>query len=271
MRGTSQASLERVLAAYEPVLVAAGSEAATLGEQLYAVVDALEGSGSLRRALSDPSRSGDDKAGLVQQLLAGKVDDRVTQVVQAVARARWSAEHDVVDAIEELAAESVLAAAEPADALAQVEDELFRFDRILVGERDLRRAVTDRAAQPEDRVALVRALVGGKVAPQTQLLLERAARAPRGRSLAATTSWLGGLAARRRQRLVATVHVAALLTPPQLDRLGRILERTYGRPVQLNVAVDPDVLGGMRVQVGSEVVDATVLANLEDARRRLAG
>lgn len=271
MRGTSQASLDAVLESFEPVLERAGADASTLGVQLYAVVDVLDGSGSLRRALSDPARDGDDKARLVQQLLAGKVDDRVVEVVTAAVRARWSAEADLVDALETVASEAVLASAEHQDVLAQVEDELFRFDRLLVGHRDLRSALTDRSAEPDARVRLVRTLVEGKVAPQTQVLLERAAAAPRGRTLSATTAMLGELAARRRERLVATVTAAVPPSREQLDRLAAILERAYGRAVKLNVAVEPSVVGGMRVQVGSEVVDATVLANLEDARRRLAG
>ena len=50
-----------------------------------------------------------------------------------------------------------------------------------------------------------------------------------------------------------------------------MLEQTYGRAVKLNISLDPDVLGGLRIQVGQEVVDSTVAARLDDARRRLAG
>lgn len=271
MRGTSQASLEAAALGFEPVLRSAGADGATIGAELFAVVDALDSSGSLRRALSDPSRDGQSKADLATGLLRGKVDERAAEVVAALARGRWSAEADLVEAIEELAADSVLASAESAGTLAEVEDELFRLDRVLVGQRDLRRALTERSAAPADRSALVRRLFDGKVAPQTLQLLERAATAPRGRSITAATTMFGRLAARRRERLVAAVSVAAPLSSAQQERLRTILERTYGRQVQLNVTLEPEVIGGMRIQVGSEVVDSTVLANLDDARRRLAG
>jgi F-type H+-transporting ATPase subunit delta len=45
----------------------------------------------------------------------------------------------------------------------------------------------------------------------------------------------------------------------------------YGAAIQLNVDVDPDVVGGLRVQVRGEVLDGTVSTRLDDARRRLAG
>lgn len=271
MRGTSAASLDRVGAIFEPVLVAAGEDAATLGGQLFAVVDALDSSGSLRRALSDPSRSGDDKARLVAGLLKGKVDDRVADLVAGLARARWSAEQDLVEGLEVIAFDALLASAQARGELEQVEDELFRFERLLVGQRELRRALTDRAAAPANRAALVRRLLEGKVTPATLQAVERLAVAPRGRSVTAVLELVGRLAARRRQRLVAVVQVAAPPSLTQLDRLSGLLERVYGRPVQLNVSVDPQVIGGMRIQVGDEVVDSTVLARLDDARRRLAG
>lgn len=271
MRGTSAASLRGVSTGFEPVLRAAGDQAATLGAQLHAVVDALDSSGSLRRALSDPSRDPAAKAGLVTGLLGGKVDDRVTEAVAALARARWSAESDLVEAVDELATDAVLASAQASGTLEQVEDELFRFERVLAGQRDLRRALTDRAAAAADRGALARRLLEGRVQPATLQLVERLAIAPRGRSVSAHLAAIGDLAARRRQRLVATVTVAAPPTTAQTDRLSGLLERAYGRAVQLNVSVDPEVVGGMRIQVGDEVVDSTVLARLDDARRRLAG
>jgi len=60
------------------------------------------------------------------------------------------------------------------------------------------------------------------------------------------------------------------LTPAQRERLAGILAQAYGSDMQLNVSVDPTVIGGLRVQVGADVVDATVLSRLDDARRRLA-
>jgi F-type H+-transporting ATPase subunit delta len=271
MRGTSGVSLERVGRAFEPVLRDAGASAGALGAQLYAVVDALDGSGSLRRALSDPARSREAKASMVATLLKGKVDDRVVDVVSGAAQARWSSEVDLADALEELAADAVLAAAQADDALEQVEDELFRLDRALVGQQDLRRALTERAAPAAARGALARRLVDGKVHASTLQLAERAAAVPRGRSMSATLRMLGRLAARRRTLLVASVLTANELTPGQVARLTSLLERAYGRSVELNISVDPAVIGGLRVQVGEEVVEATLLGRLDDARRRLAG
>jgi F-type H+-transporting ATPase subunit delta len=270
MRGTSGASLAAAQERFEPLLRSAGAESATLGEQLFAVADALDGSGALRRSLADPSRRGEDKARLVATVLAG-FDERVVDVVSGVVRARWSAEGDLVDAVERLGLDAVLAGAETRGTLETVEDELFRLTRALVGAREARQVLSDATTSPERRTAFLDTLLDGKVDPVTQALSRRATASPRGRRFVATLSWFGDVAAERRKRLVASVTSGSVLTAAQEERLGGILERAYGRPVQLNVTVDPTVVAGLRIQVGADVVDSTVLSRLADARRRLAG
>jgi len=270
MRGTSGASLAEAQDRFEPVLRSAGAEAQELGEQLFTVVAALDGSAALRRSLADPSRHGNDKARLAAGVLAG-FDERVVDLVSGLARSRWSSDADLVDAIERLGLDAVLASAESRGALETVEDELFRFTRVLVGQREARRVLSDPMTQPERRAALVDALVAGKVDPVTQVLARRATTALRGRRFVPSLTWFASVAAERRKRLVAAVTTASVLTEGQEARLGALLERAYGRAVQLNVTVDPAVIGGLRIQVGADVVDSTVLSRLADARRRLAG
>lgn len=79
------------------------------------------------------------------------------------------------------------------------------------------------------------------------------------------------LAAERRDELTALVTVAAPLTDQQAARLRSALERIYGKAVTLQVVLEPDVIGGIRVQVGDEVVDATVVRRLDEARRHISG
>lgn len=272
MHASSQPPVRAVEEAYEPVLRSAGAGAAQLGAELFSVLDALDGSGSLRRALTDPARGGDAKAGLVDALLGGKVDGRTVELLQGLVRVRWASEDALLVAVERLAVVSVLAAAEADGQLDRVEDELFRFDRVLADQRELRQALTDRRADAVRRSSLVRDLLGGgRVHDATLTLVERVAVAPRGRSV---TAWIGGVldvAAQRREVLVAEVTAAVPLTSAQVDRLTRVLTDAYTRPVSLQVAVEPAVVGGLRVQVGSDLVDATVIARLEDVRRRFAG
>lgn len=270
MRGTSGASLAAAQERFEPVLRSAAHEATVLGEQLFTVVTALDESGALRRSIADPSRDGDDKARLVAGLLGG-FDERVVDLLSGVARSRWSSEADLVDAVERLGLDAVLAAAESRGVLETVEDELFRLTRALVGQREARQVLSDESVAPDRRTALVDTLLEGKVDEVTLALVRRATTTLRGRRFVPTLVWYGDVAAERRRRLVASVTSGSVLSASQEQRLEAILERAYGRPVQLNVTVDPAVVGGLRIQVGADVVDSTVLSRLADARRRLAG
>ncbi|MCR6689284.1 F0F1 ATP synthase subunit delta [Cellulomonas sp.] len=270
MRGTSRASLAAVEERLEPVLTAAGTRSSVLGEQLFALVDALDSSAALRRTLGDPSIDGDAKAALVARLL-GPADPRVVTVAQELVRARWSADADLAEAAERLGFHAVLASAEADGVLAEVEEELFRLTRALAGQRDVRRTLFDPAIPGEARGSLVDGILAGRGTAQTAILARRAAVAPRGRRYVATLGHLADLIAERRNRQVATVTSATALDAAQRERLTQILSQAYGREIQLNVILDPQVLGGLRIQVGPQVVDSTVLSRLADARRRLAG
>ncbi|PKQ25353.1 MAG: F0F1 ATP synthase subunit delta [Actinobacteria bacterium HGW-Actinobacteria-4] len=270
MRGKSQASHDAVLRLFDPVVTAAGKDGLMIAEQLFSVVDALDSSASLRRAMTDPARPGTDKSVLVKQLFAG-VDSRVEDVLVQFVSQRWSSEQDLAQSIENAGVNALLAYAESDKTLATVEEELFRIERLLVGERDLLVAMGNRAATKETRLELLDDVLGGKLAPVTKALMERAVGTPRGNRLVGAIKSMMDVAAWRRERLVAWVSAAVEMSASQRKRLGTILQNIYGREVQINVAVDPAVIGGIRVQVGAEVVDGTVLTRLDEARRRLVG
>jgi F-type H+-transporting ATPase subunit delta len=269
MRGTSRQSLQGAADRFEPVLTAAGVDAARFGEQMFAVVDALDGSGSLRRTLTDPSLPGEVKASLARRLL-GDAEPQVVDVVADLVSQRWSAEDDLTEGVEELGFWALLASADAAGDLARVEEELFQLRNALVAEREARQALGDMTVAPQRRAALADAILGAGATDVTRSIARRAAASGRRRFLP-TLDHVGELAAARRRRVVAQVTSSTELTAAQRERLAGILSRTYGSDIQVNVSVDPTVLGGLRVQVGADVVDATVLSRLDDARRRLAG
>ncbi|GAB2682461.1 F0F1 ATP synthase subunit delta [Thalassiella azotivora] len=269
MRGSSRASLAAATERVEPLL--SGPDAARLGEELFAVARLLDSSAQLRRALSDPARDGQGKADLVGRLLGTQVAGVTLDVVQGMVRDRWSSAADLSDALEHLGVLAVVADAEQTGRLDTVEDELFRFGRVVDGDADLRRALDDRSVQAQAKRQVVERLLAGRAAPQTLTLVQQAVTAPRGRRLEAVLEEYSQIAADRRGRLVARVTAAVPLTEAQRLRLAGALTRIYGRPMHVDVDLDTEVIGGLRIQVGDEVIDATVLTRLDDARRRLAG
>jgi F-type H+-transporting ATPase subunit delta len=241
-----------------------------IGDALFAVSSLLDAQPSLRGALTDPARSGDDKQSLVQGLLGGKVPDQVVDLVSGMVRSRWSKPRDLAEAISQLGVEAVLVSAQRHDRLAEVQDELFRFARIVQASPDLRLALTDRALPVERKSDVVTELLKEKTTVESARLIDRAVTEPRGRSLEANLDSLAGAAAARRQRQVATVTSAVALSAQQSDRLAAALSAQLGFDVQINVVIDPEVVGGLRISLGGELIDGTLSSRIGEAQRRIA-
>jgi F-type H+-transporting ATPase subunit delta len=276
MHASSRAALEASRRALEAQTGGArsrtrGDALLVLADELFAVAHLLDGQLSLRRALSDASVRPDDRAGLAQRLFAGKVGEATLDVVSTVARQRWSRPLDLVEATETLATEAALDAADARGELADVEDELFRFSRIVAGDDDLARILGNRSAPREGKSALLDRLLSGKVSPVTERLVRNALTSSHVHSAENEIERLSTAAARRRGQSVAHVVSAVPLTGTQEQRLVAVLERIYGRTMGLQVQVDPQVLGGLVIRVEDEVIDGSIAHRLEAAGRRLAG
>lgn len=268
MRGMSRTSLAEVEERLAPVTGTA--EAATaIGDELFAVAGVLASQPALRRALSDPSRSAQARADLASTVLTGKISAEALGLIMAVAAARWSAPGDLTDAVEQLAVQAIVAAAEEEGRLDDLEDELFRFGRIVAGQPELRVMLTNPFISAEAKSQLLSQLLAARTTPEALRLITQAAVNPLGRSLDVSLEDYARLAARRRERLVAEVHVAVALTEQQRSRLAAALGAAYGHQVHLNVVLDPRVSGGMTVRIGDELIDGSVATRLAEAGRRL--
>jgi F-type H+-transporting ATPase subunit delta len=238
---------------------------------LFAVLRLLDREHALRRALSDPSKPADEKGALVAALFHGKVSPPAEELLTAAVRSRWASSADMTDAIEQVAVEAFAMAAEANGQLDELEDELFRFGRVVAAEPELRVALSESALPDDRKRELLDALLGGKVTPVALRLITEMSLNPRGRSLPASLEMCTRIAARRRERLIAVVHVATDLTPAQRRKLADTLAANYGHDVYVNVVIDPAIMGGMTIQIGDELIDASIASRLAAVRRRLAG
>lgn len=268
MRGFSAEGLAESRARVE--VLAADGDAAELGRELFAVADLLGTEPSLRRALTDPSAVPESKQRLAQTILDNRVGPLTVDAVSFAAGNRWSSGGDLVDAIEHLGVLALAIAAEKAGRLTDLEEELFRFGRAVSGDPSLRDAITNKQISVEARRGLVSGLLEGRALEPTVALAVHAV-ASRHRSFEVALAEYQKVVAERQERLVAVIRSAIELTDEQRDRLGAALTRQYGRDVQLNVVVDPDVLGGIRVELGDDVIDGTIVGRLDDARRKITG
>lgn len=271
MNGASREALAAAREQFDALTDNTSVDAAKLAEELAAVTGLLDRESSLRRALTDPAQSGEAKAALAGQILRSQVGGETLDLVSGMVRSRWSRSRDLTDAVEELSHAADLVAAQRTGTLDEVEDEIFRFGRIVSSNTGLRSALTDKVAGKPAKAELLASLLGGRANPVTERLVLRVVTNPRGRSLEAGLDALSKLAAARRNRMVAVVVTAVPLSDRQKQRLGDALAKLYGRQVHLNLDVDPAVLGGITVRIGDEVINGTIADRLDEAARRMAG
>jgi F-type H+-transporting ATPase subunit delta len=248
--------------------IAAAGKAERLGDELFAVVTVLGSQGSLRRALTDPSASAEAKTSLVRNLFGSQVSQATLDVVAAAATGRWSAGRDFLDALEHLAVLAHVITAEKKGGVDDLEDDLFRFSRVVAGNPQLRDAITNKQVPLEQRQNLVAGLLEGKASPAGTRLAVQAVASREG-SFEAALERYQKVAADRQHRVVAIVRTAVALTDDEQDRLVEALRHLYARDVYLNLVVDPGLLGGMRIELGDDIIDGTVVGRLEEARRRM--
>jgi len=271
MRGVSRTSFAELSERLSAEHITSATVASRLGSELFAVVGLLDTEHGLRRALSDPGKPGAEKAAVAGELLHGKITQRAEGLVGAAVEAHWATTGDMVDAIEQLAVEAMVLAAEAEGNLDDLEDGLFRFGRVVSANPDLRAALADPSLPEEGKRRLLGTLLDGKVTHVTLSLVDQMVAHPRGRSLNAALDLCAEIAARRRQQLIAVVRSATELSASQRRRLADALARAYGHDIHLDVVIDPSVVGGISVQIGDELIDGTAASRLAEVRRKLAG
>ena len=151
-----------------------------------------------------------------------------------------------------------------------IEEELFRFARVVESTPLLRGALIDRGLPLSVRRAVVEDLLRPHAHPATVRLVEEALEG-RTRDLVATLDWLVLQAAQARGWRIARVRSARPMDDEERTQLSRALEHLAGAPVELQEFVDERLLGGATVQIGDLLVDATIRHRLEQLEEHLLG
>jgi len=244
---------------------------AKIADELYAIGQVLVAQPRLRRTLGDPATAPEARAGLLENLFGGKVGKPALELAKAAVALRWSSPWDLADALEGAGDDALFAAAAKSGVLERVEDELFRFERILDANGEAVGLLDEQTADVARRTQLLDTLVAGKVSPITLALLRHAIASQRKRSVILAVDDLLEKAAARQNRSVARVISATPLTDVQEQRLAAALTEIYGRAISVRSALDPSVQGGLVVRVGDEVIDGSIATRFAAARAALAG
>ncbi|BBZ51607.1 F0F1 ATP synthase subunit B/delta [Mycobacterium heidelbergense] len=243
-----------------------------VSSELVSVAQLLGREIVVTRYLTVPAEDAAPRVRLVERLVSGKVGDATLDVLRAAVSERWSAGPDLIDAIEHVSRQALLEVAEREDRVDEVEDQLFRFSRILDAQPRLAILLGDYAVPAEGRVGLLRAVLEnatGGVNPVVAALLAQTVELLRGEPAEEAMKFLAEVAVARRGEIVAQVGAAAELSAAQRTRLAEVLSRIYGHPVTLQLRIDAELLGGLLITVADEVIDGTLSSRLAAARAQV--
>ncbi|HTQ18098.1 F0F1 ATP synthase subunit B/delta [Mycobacterium sp.] len=243
-----------------------------LAGELVSVAKLLNQEIDVTRYLTMPAEDAAPRVTLMERLLSGKVGDPTLDVLRAAVSERWSANSDLIDAIEHLSRQALLEVAEREDRVDEVEEQLFRFSRILDAQPRLAILLGDHTSPAEGRVRLLRNVLSsasGRANRITNSLLSQTVDLLRGQPAEEAVQFLTQVAVARRGEVVAEVGAAADLSAAQRTRLTQVLRRIYGHPVSAQLQIDPELLGGLMISVADEVIDGTLSSRLTAAEAQL--
>ena len=271
LRAASRDALAALGAEFDSVTGDLDAEGLTkLADELASVGKLLIAEHGLARHLAEPTDDAAPKVRLVETLLSGKVGDPTLDLVRTAVSQRWSTVSNLVDGIEHTARLALLKRAEVAGEVDEVEDQLFRFGRVLDAEPQLVTLLSDYTTPAEGRIALLNKIIEDSgVNGTAAALLTQTVGLLRGERADEAVIDLAELAVSRRGEVVAHVTAAADLTDAQRNRLTEVLTRIYGHPVSVQLHIDPELLGGLSIAVGDEVIDGSIASRLAAAQTQL--
>ena len=272
LRSASREAQAAVVARFDAMSGSlSAADLSALAEELAAVDKLLLHEPILARHLSEATGEADAKKQMLQRLLGGRVGSNTLELLDTAVSVRWSATKDFTGCIEHVARLSLLARAEREGQADEVAEQLFRFDRVLETEPRLAGLLSDYARPSADRVALLRGILdrASGTNQTAAALLSQTVELLHGQRADEAVGDLAQLAVARRGEIVAQVSAAAELSDAQRRRLTDVLTRIYHTPVSVQLTVDPELLGGLAVAVGDEVIDGTLSSRLAAAATKL--
>ena len=268
----------------------------TVASDLVALEQTVLTRADLRGVLADTSIAGPVRGVIVRELLAGKVADTTSrlavfaatmvpaqEVPRAIGELSQGAHHLVETGAIEQSNLGLLGARKRvggfADAIledlatddfAAIEHELFTWARTIEENQGLRRLLVDRDASLDARLAVTDQLLSGRVSAATLALARYVIIGGRPRDVVGTLDFLVDHVAEARNWRVARVNSDRELNEQDQIDLARSLSALTGGSVELQIAEEPELLGGVLVEVGDLRLDATTRGRLSTLRDAVA-
>jgi ATP synthase F0 subunit b/ATP synthase F1 delta subunit len=270
LRAASRQSVVTVVEHFDGVVAELDTDGLTkLSDDLASTVKLFRREPTLARHLADPSADSAARVHLIERLLSGKVSDPALDILKTAVSQRWSSNSDLTRGVQHIARLTLLVRAEADGQIEDVEDQLFRFSRIVDTEPRLITLLSDYTTPLEGRIGLLNNVLHRRASKNTADLLRQTVELLHGERADDVVRELANLAVSRRGEVVARVSAASELSDAQRNRLTELLTRIYGHPVSLQLDIDPALLGGLTIAVGDEVIDGSLASKLASAETHL--
>ncbi|WGD36613.1 F0F1 ATP synthase subunit delta [Lysinibacter sp. HNR] len=241
---------------------------AEAGEQLLLVARSLNENSALRSVIGDPVADDEAKITVVNRLFSDLLSEPALTLLQTVASSRWSSPEDVVGGLEDLGIR-VFAVTAPAGL--SIDEEILAINVAVSSNSELELALGSTLSISDAKVALANRLLSGKASSATLSIVTHLVSMPRGRRIGELLTGAAKIVAEQMGFALATVRAAQSLDAARSERLQKSLSRSYGGPVKINLIIDPTIIGGLHIQIGDDVIDASVSSRLSELRRQLVG
>jgi F-type H+-transporting ATPase subunit delta len=240
-----------------------------VAEELGQVADLLASQPLLRRGLTEPNTSAEQRQSLAAALLQTKLAPDTWTILAAAVGQPWDSGADLTAALGTLAVWAWWHVSASAKQLDEAREQLSQAAQIVRQHPDLEQTLSDATVPLAARRNLIAGLLSGKV-DATTIALATAAVDDMGERFDSKIDDFLQIAAEVRARLRAKVTVARPMDADQLTKLKSQLNRIYGRDVDIDLAIDPRILGGVRIEIGDDLIDGTVASRLAEAHKEIA-
>ncbi|MCL2782804.1 MAG: F0F1 ATP synthase subunit delta [Propionibacteriaceae bacterium] len=240
-----------------------------LAGDVLAVAEAMDAQYQLRRSLSEPNAAPEQMAHLVDTLLGPLVSPSTVFLIRAAVAQSWPSANALAFAVRDEAVRVTWRASISNRTVETTRRQVLSLMQAATVDAGLSTAIGDTSRSLDDRQALVASLV--EDAKPAVVLLTRSAVADQRDGFVANLSRYLDCLAQLRGRLRARVTTAVAMTTAQASAMQTQLSRIYGAPIDMEPVVSSGVVGGVRVDVGGDVIDGSIKARLDAAREQLTG
>jgi len=220
---------------------------------------------SIITILSLKTFSTQEKMKLLHSLTA---DKNIIEVMHNFVQKSWTVDKKFVSAVEDYILDLFLDFGNENNLLNIAQKELFDIRTIVLPFGELREMLSSKAVSYENKKTIVEKLFANKISDFSMQLILFAVQTLTMDKFIATLWMIQKKLANKQKLIIANVFVSKELEETQIKKLKSAIEKKYDHPLDLNVVVDEEIIGGIRVEIEGKEIDNTMLTKFKTLEKQ---